>query len=57
VVLDIATRPESGDAITALRQHGRPLRDVPVGYMKKSAALDQLLLMLSSTAAAGPRAA
>lgn len=49
VVMDIATRAEHGRAVTLLRTDNL-LSDVPLGYVKKSAALDGLLLMLSTTA-------
>ena len=50
LLMDHAVRWENRSALTLLRQHAT-LSDVPVGYMKKSAALDALLLMLTPTAA------
>jgi DNA-binding response OmpR family regulator len=50
VVFDARARYENGRAIALLRRQPA-LSDVPVGYLKKTAALDALLLMLGSSAA------
>ena len=49
MVLDSATRCENSRAMSALRSDAA-FKDIPVGYLKKSAALDVLLLMVSSSA-------
>ena len=49
VVLDSATRHETRREMSEFRQQAT-LSDVPVGYLKKSAALDALLLMLAPSA-------
>ena len=55
VLLDISER--GGNPAESLRQDAT-LRDVPIGYLRKSAALDALLLMLpSSPTGARPHAA
>ena len=51
LVMDIGTRRANGRAVTSLRQEPS-LREVPVAYLRKSAALDALLLMLTSSAPA-----
>ena len=57
LLMDIANRRENGRAVSAIRRDPS-LRHMPVGYLKKSAALDAVLLMLvSSAAAAGHEAA
>lgn len=50
LIMDVSNRRETGRAVSAMREDAS-LRDVPVGYVKKSAALDSLLLMLLSSAA------
>jgi DNA-binding NtrC family response regulator len=56
-VMDTAARHANGRAVLAIRTEAA-FRDVPVAYVKKSAALDALLLMLaSSTAVATHQAA
>jgi DNA-binding response OmpR family regulator len=47
LLMDAATRHQSGSAVAALRDD---IPNVPVGYLKKSAALDALLLMLAPSA-------
>lgn len=49
LIMDIANRRETRRAVSAIRADAS-LLDVPVGYVKKSAALDSLLLMLMSSA-------
>ena len=49
LVLDSATRGANSRAMTALRSDAA-YKDIPVGYLNKSAALDVLLLMVSSSA-------
>jgi CheY-like chemotaxis protein len=56
LVMDIATRADNGPAIAAMRQEPA-LQSVPVGYVKKSAALDALLLMVAPGAASAHHAA
>ena len=46
IVIDSASRLENGRAVSLLRRQAT-LTDVAVGYMKTSAALDALLLMLT----------
>jgi DNA-binding response OmpR family regulator len=46
IVLESAARHEYGRDVSLLRRQ-TALSQVPVGYLKKSAALDALLLMLS----------
>jgi DNA-binding response OmpR family regulator len=55
-LMDIDARGASGPAVSLLRDTA-PLRDVPIGYLRKSAALDALLFMLSSSAPAQNHAA
>jgi DNA-binding NtrC family response regulator len=47
VVMDTTSRSSNGRAVSAFRNTPL-LQDVPVGYLKKYAALDALLLMLCS---------
>ena len=53
LVMDMSMRRENGRAVSTLRSNPS-FRDVEVGYVKKSAALDALLMMVMapSTAAA-----
>ena len=50
-VMDIATRRDHQSDVLTLRSNGT-LRHIPVGYVNKTAALDALLLMVTSSAAA-----
>jgi hypothetical protein len=50
VVMDAASRCEHSAGVEALR-HDATLRHVPIGFVKKTAALDAVLLMLTSSAA------
>lgn len=49
VLMDIESRPANQAALATLRP-GSLGGEVPVGYMRKSAALDALLLMLPTSA-------
>lgn len=56
VVMDLAERIASADAVAALRADGL-LRDVPVAYVNKAAALDALLLLVAAPARGEPQRA
>jgi hypothetical protein len=49
IVIDSAARQKDGRAVSLMRRQAA-LTDVPVGYMRTSAALDALLLMLTPSA-------
>jgi hypothetical protein len=51
--MDIANRRDNSTAVSAMRADSA-WRGIPVGYVKKSAALDALLMLLSSNAAVLP---